>query len=84
MNFITPGPRADSNRSRYGYRDVYEVAEVVANYSSAGIPLETMWTDIDYMYLRRVFTLDPYRYPLDVMQELVRAARRVFPLSRNL
>ncbi|KAI6896478.1 alpha-glucosidase [Hortaea werneckii] len=59
------------HQCRYGYRDVYEVAEVVANYSSAGIPLETMWTDIDYMYLRRVFTLDPYRYPLDVMQELV-------------
>lgn len=52
-------------------RDVYEVAEVVANYSAANIPLETMWTDIDYMYLRRVFTLDPYRFPLDLMQELV-------------
>ncbi|KAK4981167.1 hypothetical protein LTR28_003416 [Elasticomyces elasticus] len=56
---------------RYGMRDVYEVAEVVANYSAAGIPLETMWTDIDYMYLRRVFTLDPNRFPLHQVQELV-------------
>lgn len=56
---------------RYGYQDVYNVAEVVYNYSQASIPLETMWTDIDYMYLRRVFSLDPDRFPLDMMQQLV-------------
>lgn len=39
---------------RYGYQDAFEVAEVVYNYSQAAIPLETMWTDIDYMYRRRV------------------------------
>ncbi|KAL4994553.1 glycosyl hydrolases family 31-domain-containing protein [Aspergillus recurvatus] len=47
------------------------LAEVVYNYSQAGIPLETMWTDIDYMDLRRVFTLDPERFPLEKMRELV-------------
>lgn len=31
---------------RYGYRDAFNVAEAVYNYSQAGIPLETMWTDI--------------------------------------
>jgi alpha-glucosidase len=39
---------------RYGYNDSWTVAEVIHNYSMASIPLETMWTDIDYMDLRRV------------------------------
>ncbi|KAI0971585.1 glycoside hydrolase family 31 protein [Xylaria arbuscula] len=56
---------------RYGYQDAYEVAEVVYNYSQAAIPLETMWTDIDYMYRRRTFSLDPERFPLDTMRDLV-------------
>jgi alpha-glucosidase len=60
-----------SHQCRYGYRDWIDVAEVIANYSSAGIPLETMWTDIDYMYSRWVFTLDPDRFPLDKMREIV-------------
>jgi len=59
------------HQCRHGMQDVYEVADVVFNYSAAGIPLETMWTDIDYMDLRKVFTLDPDRFPLEKLRELV-------------
>ena len=59
------------HQCRYGMQDVYEVADVISNYSAANIPLETMWTDIDYMDGRKIFTLDPQRFPLEKVQELV-------------
>ncbi|KAH8919533.1 glycoside hydrolase family 31 protein [Atractiella rhizophila] len=59
------------HQCRYGYHDYLEVAQVVANYSAAGIPLETMWTDIDYMLHRLIFTTDEDYFPKDRLQEIV-------------
>lgn len=59
------------HQCRYGYRDAFDVAEVVYNYSQADIPLETMWTDIDYMDRRLIFTTDPERYPREKLRALV-------------
>jgi alpha-glucosidase len=59
------------HQCRYGYRDYITLAEVIYNYSTAGIPLETMWTDIDYMYNRLIMTTDPDRFPVERMQEIV-------------
>ena len=39
------------HQSRYGMKDVFEMEQVVHNYSVAGIPLETLHADIDYMEL---------------------------------
>lgn len=56
---------------RYGYIDIFDVAEVIANYSAAGIPLQTQWMDIDYMFDRWIMTLDPDRFALDKVSYVV-------------
>ncbi|KAK8083626.1 alpha/beta-glucosidase agdC [Apiospora saccharicola] len=60
------------HQCKFGYQDWFDVAEVISNYSASGIPLETMWTDIDYMDHRRVFSLDQERFPLERMWGIVR------------
>ncbi|KAF9047043.1 glycoside hydrolase family 31 protein [Hymenopellis radicata] len=59
------------HQCRFGYSDFVDVAGVITNYSEANIPLETMWTDIDYMDRRRIFTVDPDYFPMDRMREIV-------------
>ncbi|KAI0062102.1 alpha-glucosidase [Artomyces pyxidatus] len=59
------------HQCRFGYQNYIDVANVITNYSAANIPLETMWTDIDYMYERRIFTNDPQYFPTSRMREIV-------------
>lgn len=42
------------HQCRFGYESIGEVAEVAANYSAAGIPLETMWTGEPHTQLRAI------------------------------
>lgn len=45
---------------RWGYANVSVVEEVVSNYSAAGLPLEVLWSDIDYQNNRfRTMEFDP-------------------------
>ena len=58
---------------RYGYSSLAQVEEVVANYSAAGIPLDTQWVDIDYMDAYRDFSTDPVDFATDDLRAFVEA-----------
>ncbi|KAL9620872.1 MAG: hypothetical protein Q9160_004654 [Pyrenula sp. 1 TL-2023] len=59
------------HQCRWGYQNWSQVEEVVNNYEKFGIPLENIWTDIDYMFQYRDFDNDPVRYPYDEGQEFL-------------
>jgi alpha-glucosidase (family GH31 glycosyl hydrolase) len=51
------------HQCRYGYPNIQFTEQVVQNYSKAGIPLETIWNDIDYMQNYEDWTWDSNNYP---------------------
>ncbi|KAH8655172.1 glycosyl hydrolases family 31-domain-containing protein [Xylariales sp. PMI_506] len=53
------------HQCRWGYNNWSDLQDVVDNFKKFSIPLETIWTDIDYMYQYRDFENDPARYPYD-------------------
>jgi len=46
------------NQCRWGYNSTEELEAVVGNYSASGLPLDTQWSDIDYLKDYRDFTYD--------------------------
>ena len=50
------------HQCRWGYANWSQLQDVLNNYESAGIPLENIWTDIDYMNQYRDFDNDPIRF----------------------
>ncbi|KAJ9616724.1 hypothetical protein H2200_000443 [Cladophialophora chaetospira] len=50
------------HQCRWGYENWTVTEDVVNNYERFGIPLETIWNDIDYMFQYRDFSVDPVRF----------------------
>ncbi|KAK5714382.1 hypothetical protein LTR17_017163 [Elasticomyces elasticus] len=59
------------HQCRWGYKNWTELEDVVNTYRDFNIPLETVWTDIDYMFQYRDFTNDQNTYPYPAGQEFM-------------
>lgn len=59
------------HQCHWGWKSIDELREVVANYSAAQIPLESIWNDIDLYDQYRIFTNGLSGYPSEGMHELV-------------
>eukprot|EP01125_Pyxidicula_operculata_P004663 TRINITY_DN1751_c0_g3_i1.p1 TRINITY_DN1751_c0_g3~~TRINITY_DN1751_c0_g3_i1.p1 ORF type:complete len:967 (-),score=192.43 TRINITY_DN1751_c0_g3_i1:131-3031(-) len=61
--FLPPYWSLGFHQSRWGYKTLDNIKTVVNEYKKASIPLDTIWSDIDYMENYKVFTWNPTNYP---------------------
>ncbi len=59
------------HQCRWGYTDIAAVQAVVDAYAAHQLPLDTMWTDIDYMQNYLDFTTDSVHFPVDKLQTFI-------------
>ena len=50
------------HHSRQGIRSIGEMGQIVQNFTDYNLPLDAIWSDVDYMSNYDVFTVDPIYY----------------------
>ena len=59
------------HQSRWGYKNYQQLSKVVDEFEKYQLPLDTMWSDLDYMDQKAIFTVDTINYPPEKMRELL-------------
>lgn len=62
-SYIPPFWAFGYGQSRWGYRNEQDIRTVAEKYREAGIPLDSIYLDIDYMERYKDFTVDKERFP---------------------
>lgn len=62
-SYIPPMWAFGYGQSRWGYKNEQDIRIVAEQYKSAGIPLDSIYLDIDYMERYKDFTVDKERFP---------------------
>ena len=59
------------HQCRWGYSNLSMVENVLENYQKYQIPLDVIWTDVDYMRNSFDFTIDTARFPLNQFNQML-------------
>jgi alpha-glucosidase (family GH31 glycosyl hydrolase) len=59
------------HQSKWGYQSYQRMETVVKNYVDNKIPMDVIWSDIDYMIDKEIFTVDTNRYPPEKMKNML-------------
>jgi alpha-glucosidase (family GH31 glycosyl hydrolase) len=63
-------------QSRWGYHNLAELTAVVANFTFYDLPLDVIWSDIDYLYKFIDFTIDELRFPHQAFREMLALTKK--------
>lgn len=81
---LTPYWGLGYHQCRWGYKGLSDLQNVVDKFDQYKIPLDVMWTDIDYMLNYEDFTLDAQRYNYVGMAQFIdslhSAGRKFVPI----
>lgn len=62
-SYIPPKWAFGYGQSRWGYKNEHDIREVAQKYKEAGIPLDSIYMDIDYMEKYEAFTVSKEKFP---------------------
>lgn len=60
------------HQSRWGYKSLVEVVEVVDLFESYDIPIDGLWLDLDYMKDKKIFTINEALFPPKQLSQLMK------------
>lgn len=81
-SYIAPKWAFGFQQCRWSYMNAAEIREVVNKYRAAGIPLDAVYLDIDYMQDYKNFTINPERFPdfREFVTEMLEQGIRLVPI----
>ena len=62
-SYIPPKWGMGYGQSRWGYQNAQDIRQVVRQHREAGVPLDSVYMDIDYMERYKDFTVDKGKFP---------------------
>ncbi|KAL9648423.1 hypothetical protein ABK040_014044 [Willaertia magna] len=70
-SYLPPYWSLGFHQCKWGYKNLKELESVVNNYKENNLPLDVIWSDIDYMHEYWDFTFDSVNYPKELVKEFV-------------